>query len=79
MAHTIPPPRAKLAAFWEQNLCRPQDWLLYGALRDKAVDEFADALFPLAAEVIFTQPRTSRAISPAQLAESPATMRCGPQ
>src|SRR5258707_473209 len=44
-------------------------WLLYGALRDKAVDEFAGVLFPLAAEVIFTQPRTSRAISAAQLAE----------
>jgi dihydrofolate synthase/folylpolyglutamate synthase len=59
----------ELAAFWEQNFAGRKIWLLYGALRDKAVDEFAGALFPLAAEVIFTQPRTSRAISAAQLAE----------
>jgi len=59
----------ELAAFWEQNFAGRKIWLLYGALRDKAVDEFAGVLFPLAAEVIFTQPRTSRAISAAQLAE----------
>ena len=59
----------ELAAFWEQNFAGRKVWLLYGALRDKAVDEFAGVLFPLAAEVIFTQPRTSRAISAAQLAE----------
>ena len=39
------------------------------ALRDKAVDEVAGLLFPRAEEVIFTAPRTSRAISAAQLAE----------
>ncbi len=59
----------ELAAFWEQNFAGRKIWLICGALRDKAVDEFAGALFPLAAEVIFTQPRTSRAISAAQLAE----------
>jgi dihydrofolate synthase / folylpolyglutamate synthase len=59
----------ELAAFWEQNFGGRKIWLICGALRDKAVDEFAGALFPLAAEVIFTEPRTSRAISAAQLAE----------
>jgi len=59
----------ELAAFWEQNFAGRKIWLICGALRDKAVDEFAGALFPLAAEVIFTEPRTSRAISAAQLAE----------
>jgi dihydrofolate synthase / folylpolyglutamate synthase len=59
----------ELAAFWEQNFAGRKIWLLYGALRGKAVDEFAGVLFPLAAEVFFTQPRTSRAISAAQLAE----------
>jgi len=59
----------ELAIFWEQNFAGRKIWLLYGALRDKAVDEFAGALFPLAAEVIFTEPRTSRAISAAHLAE----------
>jgi dihydrofolate synthase/folylpolyglutamate synthase len=59
----------ELAAFLEQNLAGRKIWLVFGALRDKAVDEIAGVLFPLAAEVIFTQPRTSRAISVGQLAE----------
>ena len=33
------------------------------------MDEVAGLLFPFAAEVIFTEPRTSRAISAAELAE----------
>ena len=59
----------ELAAFLEQNLAGRKIWLVFGALRDKAVDEIAGVLFPHAAEVIFTQPRTTRAISVAQLAE----------
>jgi dihydrofolate synthase/folylpolyglutamate synthase len=59
----------ELAAFWEQNLAGRKIYLVFGALRDKAVDEIAGVLFPLAAEVIFTQPHTTRAISIAQLAE----------
>jgi dihydrofolate synthase / folylpolyglutamate synthase len=59
----------ELAAFWEQNFADRRIYLLYGALRDKAVDEVAGVLFPHAAEVIFTEPRTSRAISASQLAE----------
>jgi dihydrofolate synthase / folylpolyglutamate synthase len=59
----------ELAFFWEQHFVGRKVWLICGALRDKAVDEFAGALFPFAAEVIFTEPRTSRAISAAQLAE----------
>ena len=59
----------ELAAFLEQYLAGRKIWLVFGALRDKAVDEMAGVLFPLAAEVIFTQPRTSRAISVTRLAE----------
>jgi dihydrofolate synthase / folylpolyglutamate synthase len=59
----------ELAAFWEQNFVGRKIWLVYGTLRDKAVDEIAGALFARAAEVIFTEPRTTRAISAAQLAE----------
>jgi dihydrofolate synthase / folylpolyglutamate synthase len=59
----------ELASFWEQQFANRKIFLLYGALRDKAVDEIAGILFPLAAEVIFTEPRTSRAISAAQLGE----------
>src|SRR6266403_4157165 len=59
----------ELAHFLEQNFGGRKVWLIYAALRDKAVDEVAGLLFPLAAEVIFTAPRTSRAVSATQLAE----------
>jgi len=59
----------ELATFWQENFADRKVYLLYGALRDKAVDEVAGTLFPLAAEVIFTEPANSRAISAAQLAE----------
>ena len=59
----------ELAAFLEQNFAGRRIWLIYAALRDKAVDEVAGILFPRAEEVIFTAPHTSRAISAAQLAE----------
>jgi dihydrofolate synthase/folylpolyglutamate synthase len=59
----------ELAAFLERYLAGRRIWLLFGALRDKAVDEMAGVLFPLAAEVVFTQPRTTRAISVTRLAE----------
>jgi dihydrofolate synthase / folylpolyglutamate synthase len=59
----------ELAAFLEHNLAGRKIWLVFGALRDKAVDEIAGVLFPHAAEVVFTQPGTTRAISVAQLAE----------
>jgi dihydrofolate synthase/folylpolyglutamate synthase len=59
----------ELAAFWEENFAGRKIFLLYGALRDKAVDEIAGVLFPRAAEVVFSEARTSRAISAAQLSE----------
>ena len=59
----------ELAAFWEQNFAGRRIFLLYAAMRDKALDEVAGLLFPQAAEVIFTEPRISRAISATQLAD----------
>jgi dihydrofolate synthase/folylpolyglutamate synthase len=59
----------ELARFLEQNFAGRKVWLLYGALRDKAVDEIAGQLFPHAREVIFTEPRTPRSISAPRLAE----------
>ncbi len=59
----------ELVHFLEQNFSGRKIWLIYAALRDKAVDEVAGLLFPHAAEVIFTAPRTSRAVSAAQLAD----------
>jgi dihydrofolate synthase/folylpolyglutamate synthase len=59
----------ELAHFLKQNFSGRKIWLIYAALRDKAVDEVAGLLFPPTAEVIFTSPRTSRAVSAEQLAE----------
>jgi len=59
----------ELAHFLQQNFSARKVWIIYAALRDKAVDEVAGLLFPHAAEVIFTAPDTSRAISAKQLAE----------
>ncbi|HKW57197.1 MAG TPA: folylpolyglutamate synthase/dihydrofolate synthase family protein [Candidatus Acidoferrum sp.] len=59
----------ELATFWVENFAGRRLWLIFGALRDKAVDEIAGVLFPPAVEVILVQPSTTRAISVAQLAE----------
>jgi len=39
-------------------------WLIYGAMRDKAIAEIAGILFPRAAEVIVTAARQARAFAP---------------
>ncbi len=44
--------------------------LIFGAMRDKAVDEIAGALFPLATRLILTAPQQSRAMSPEALREA---------
>jgi dihydrofolate synthase/folylpolyglutamate synthase len=59
----------ELAKFLEENFNGRRIYLLFGAMRDKAVDEVTGLLFPLAYEVIFTQAKTPRAISAAQLQE----------
>lgn len=59
----------ELDAFISENFAGRRIVMIFGALRDKAVDEIAGVLFARAAHVIFTEPATSRAISAAQLAE----------
>jgi dihydrofolate synthase / folylpolyglutamate synthase len=59
----------ELAHFLQKNFADRKVFLIYGAMRDKAVDEVAGLLFPHAHEVIFTQPGTPRAVSASQLAE----------
>jgi dihydrofolate synthase/folylpolyglutamate synthase len=44
-------------------------WLIFGAMRDKAIEEIGGILFPLAHELIFTAPESSRALRPEALAE----------
>jgi dihydrofolate synthase / folylpolyglutamate synthase len=59
----------EIAVFWETHLPGRRIFLVYGALRDKAVDEIAGLLFPHASAVILTAPAQSRAISAPVLAE----------
>jgi dihydrofolate synthase / folylpolyglutamate synthase len=59
----------QLLAFWKDNLQGRRILLVYGAMRDKAVDEIAGLLFPKADVVILTEPLQPRAISAPLLAE----------
>ncbi len=59
----------ELLKFWEENFAGRRILLVYGAMRDKAVDEIAGLLFPAAEFVIFTQPLQPRAISAPLLSE----------
>ena len=58
-----------LARYLERFYGNRRIWLVYGAMRDKAIDEVAGVLFPLAAELVLTAPDTSRALRPEALAE----------
>jgi len=56
--------RSALSTFYED---RPLTFI-FGAMRDKAIREIADILFPLADRVIATQARNPRAASPEEIA-----------
>jgi dihydrofolate synthase / folylpolyglutamate synthase len=62
----------ELLKFWEENVNGRRILLVYGAMRDKAVDEIAGLLFPRADFVILTEPLQPRAISAPLLAEMTA-------
>jgi dihydrofolate synthase / folylpolyglutamate synthase len=59
----------ELLKFWEENFDGRKILLVYGAMRDKAVDEIAGLLFPHADFVILTAPLQPRAISAPVLGE----------
>jgi len=58
----------ELVAFWDQEFAGRRIHLVYGAMRDKAVDEVAGLLFPRTATVSLTQSRQPRALSAEALA-----------
>jgi len=58
-----------LARYLERFYPHRKRWLIYGAMRDKAVEEITGILFPLADELIFTAPKNSRALRPEALLE----------
>jgi dihydrofolate synthase/folylpolyglutamate synthase len=59
----------ELLKFWQENYSGRRIFLVYGAMRDKAVEEISGLLFPHAAAIILTEPRQPRAISAPLLAE----------
>ena len=58
-----------LARYIERFFAGRRVWLVYGAMRDKAVAEMAGILFPLAHQVILTAPAQARAVRPGLLLE----------
>jgi len=56
-----------LARFWDEHFPARRIFLIYGAMRDKAVPEITEVLFPRAAAVILTQPHQARATAPETL------------
>jgi dihydrofolate synthase/folylpolyglutamate synthase len=58
-----------LARYLERFYPDRKLWLIYGAMRDKAVEEITGILFPLAQELIFAAPSDARALRPEALAE----------
>jgi dihydrofolate synthase/folylpolyglutamate synthase len=59
-----------LAAYIDRFYAGRRVRLIFGAMRDKAIDEIAGILFPRAAEIIATAPRQSRALSPDALRDA---------
>jgi dihydrofolate synthase/folylpolyglutamate synthase len=58
-----------LARYLERFFPSRRIWMIYGAMRDKAVEEVTGILFPLAAELIFPALDSSRALRPEALIE----------
>lgn len=59
----------ELASFLDENFKDRRVFLVFGAVRDKSVDEIAELLFPRASKVFITAPKNSRAISVEALAD----------
>ncbi len=58
-----------LAAYINRFFDDRRVWLIYGAMRDKSVEEMAAILFPLADEIIATAPAQARAVRPETIRE----------
>ena len=58
-----------LRAYIDRFYAGRKIWLIYGAMRDKAVAEVAGILFPAASEIVATAPRQKRAVLPESIVE----------
>ena len=72
-AHNPLAARALAAFLDDYRASHPAPILIYGSMRDKAVEEICELLFPRAQAVVLTAPRQPRALAPAALAQA-----CGP-
>jgi len=61
-----------LARYLERFYAGQRIWMIYGAMRDKAIEEVAEILFPLAERVIATRPENPRAASPEEIQQAAA-------
>ncbi len=58
-----------LASYIREFCGRRPKWLVYGAMRDKAIEEVTEQLFPLADHLILTAPDFPRALRPQAILE----------
>ncbi len=68
-AHNPAGARALVSYIREFHSGRPV-WLVYGAMRDKAIEEVTEQLFPLAERLILTVPDFPRALRPEAILEA---------
>ena len=64
-----PAAAAALASYIREFCADRPVWLVYGAMRDKAIDEVTEQLFPLATHLILTAPNFPRALRPEAILE----------
>jgi dihydrofolate synthase/folylpolyglutamate synthase len=60
---------AALAAYVNEFCAHRPVWVVYGAMRDKAIDEVISEVFPVAEKLILTAPNFARALRPEAIRE----------
>ena len=58
-----------MAAYIDQFYAHQPLTLIFGAMRDKSIEEIVETLFPRFSEIIITAPNQPRAVSPEALLE----------
>jgi dihydrofolate synthase/folylpolyglutamate synthase len=61
---------AALASYIREFCAERPVWMVYGAMRDKAIEEMTEQLFPLAQKLIVTAPDFPRALRPEAILEA---------
>jgi dihydrofolate synthase/folylpolyglutamate synthase len=67
-----------LARFLQRFYQHRRIWMIFGAMRDKALEEVAETLFPLAHQLICTAPQGTRALRPEALEMLARTFTANP-